>query len=42
MTLRKTKIVQYTKCVPRQMCDILNQVFLKDMKGKGNISWRDT
>ena len=31
------------KCVEeRQICDMVNQIFFKNMKGKGNISWRDT
>ena len=28
--------------VSRQMFDMENQIFFKNMKGKGNISWRDT
>ena len=28
--------------VSRQMCDMVNQLFVKNTKGKGNISWRDT
>ena len=24
------------------MCDMANQIFFKNMKGKGTISWRDT
>ena len=24
------------------MCDMVNQIFFKNMKGKGNISWSDT
>ena len=24
------------------MCDMENQIFFKNMKGKANISWRDT
>ena len=28
--------------VSRQMCDMVNKIFFNDMKGKDNISWRDT
>ena len=24
------------------MCDLVNKIFVKNIKGKGNISWRDT
>ena len=27
--------------VSHQMCDKINQIFFENMKGKGNISYRD-
>ena len=32
----------FCESVSRQMCDMLNQIFFKNKKGKGNITGRDT